>query len=303
MEKLLLFDLMNVVFRWHHVMEKKPLIVDGLNTSSIHGFLYTAFTLIHRYQPTYVAVCAEGGAEFRRKNHPEYKAHRPPKPPAIGVAEPIIEELCGVLGLHFVRLPGAEADDVIATYTAVAERRGIRTLICSADKDLSQLVSRNTVQLQPTCRGDGYLELDPEAVQQKWGVTPAQIPEVLALVGDAVDNVPGVTGIGEKGAKQLIQKYGTALAVYHNRQELPERQRNNLEHDRENLVLSRWLVEVRQDLETLLPVLSDLRWKMPELVQVEPSLDRYRLHTVKDLVRAHQPRTKGWKPELWEPPR
>ena len=297
-QAILLFDLMNVVFRWHHVMMKKPLMVDGLNTSAIHGFLYTVFTLVHRYHPTHVVVCGEGGAAFRRKHCPDYKAHRPPKPVEIGIAEPIIEELCEYLGLHFVRLPGAEADDVIATYATVAERQGIKAYICSADKDLSQLVSRGVIQLQPTCRGGGYLELDIEAVKAKWGVAPAQIPEVLALMGDAVDNVPGVTGIGEKGAKKLIQQYGTAMDTYCHRAELTERLRANLEKDKDNLVLSRWLVEVRRDLDGMLPVMSSLLWKMPMADDVSAKLDLYRLNIVKDLIRSYQPRSKGWKPEL-----
>ena len=297
-QSILLFDLANVMYRWHHVMAKKPLMVDGLNTSAIHGFLYTALTLLRRYHPQYVAVAGEGGAAFRRAQHPEYKANRPPEPAEIGIARPILQELCGVLGLHFVRVPGAEADDVIATYATEAAKRGIHTYICSADKDLSQLVSWECTQLQPTCRGDGYLELDMAAVHQKWGVPPVRIPEVLALMGDSVDNVPGVAGIGEKGAKELIQKYGTALEVYQHRAELPERRRRQLEADKDNLVLSRWLVEVRRDLADQLPPLHTLDWHMPVLEDVAAKLDLYRLTEVKRLLTQHQPRKEGWKQAL-----
>jgi DNA polymerase-1 len=299
--RLLLFDLMNVMFRWHHVMAKKPLVYNGVDTSAVHGFLYTALTLIQRYNPDYVAVCAEGGADFRRKNHPEYKAQRPPKPPAITLAEPIVEQLCRGLGLAFVRLQGAEADDVIATYASKGDGDGAHVWICSADKDLSQLVSPRVTQLQPTCRGSGYLELDVAAVEAKWGVAPKKIPEVLALMGDAVDNVPGITGIGEKGAKRLIQKYGTALEVFQRRAELPERLRHTLEAEREDLVLSRWLVEVQRDLYDLLPPLDDLHWEMPKLEQVGPLLDVFGLNVVKDLLASHQPAVKGWRPLLQVP--
>lgn len=285
MYKLLAFDMLSICYRWHHRLEKNPLMHQNINTSAIHGFFYTVFSMIRHYQPTHLAVCADSkGKTFRHAEYSEYKSGRSAKPEAMQIAEDVIERLCPILQLPFLRVEGAEADDVVGTIVRVAAAAGMRVYLVSADKDLGQLVRENVIQVQPSF-GEGFVELGVAEVCKKWNVDkPSDIVEVMALVGDDTDNVPGVKGIGPKNAGQLIRTYKTAISAYQHRNELTPAMERRLTDARDALAISRWLVEVRTDLEDFLPRLKDLVWKPVSVEVAAPYLDRFGLTRIKELL-------------------
>lgn len=282
---LLVCDLLNICFRWHHRFEKDPLMHKGINTSAIHGFFYTFFSMTQKYKPTHIAVCAESkGKNFREQEYADYKANRPDKPEAMRISEQIIESLCEAMKIPFLRIEGVEADDVIGTLVTVAEECGMRSYLISSDKDFGQLVTDNIIQVQPQF-GGGYKELDVKGVCDKWGIEdPRMVVEILALAGDTADNVPGVKGIGEKGASNLVSIYKTAGSVYQHRGELTPSLERKLTEAKDDLIKSRWLVEIRTDLDEFLPDFSDLLWNPPAVATVAEYLDHYGLNKIKELL-------------------
>jgi DNA polymerase-1 len=284
LDKLLAVDMLSIMYRWHHRLAKEPLMFEGVNTSAIHGFFFTVLTLALQYRPTHLVVGAESvGPTFRHRQFADYKSQRPPKPEEMRVAEAAVETLCGQLGIPLLRIEGVEADDVLGTAAVAAAKAGMRVYLLSSDKDFGQLVTENITQVQPQF-GGGYKELGPAEIRTKWGVDPEQVVEVLALEGDAVDNVPGVRGIGEKTARALVHEYGTAFAAYARRDEMRASLEAKLDSGRDALVLSRWLVEIRTDLATYLPPFAQLVWAPPTVNSAAPHLRRYGLNKVLNLV-------------------
>lgn len=287
MEKLLAFDAANLEYRWYHRMAKDPLMHNGIDTSVLHGFLYTLLSLASRYKPKYLVACLESrGKSFRHEKYAEYKAQRPPKPEGMQEAEDRVEELCKALNIPLLRIEGVEGDDVIGSVVRVAQEAGVHSYIVSGDKDFCQLVNANVTQVQPQFKG-GYKELDVPAVCEKWGIDqPGQVREILALWGDTSDNIPGVRGIGEKRSRDLIQEYGTAVNAFRHRGELTESLESKLTEDEQNLIISRWLVEIRQDLQSFID-LEKLRWQPTPLKDAAPALDKYGLTKIKELLKEY----------------
>lgn len=282
---LLAVDELSIMYRWYHRFKKQPLMHNGINTSAIHGFFYTVFSMVLQYKPTYLVVCAESkGDTFRHQKYGEYKANRDEKPEEMQIAEIAVEKLCAVLNVPFLRIEGVEADDVIGTVVTVAEEIGLKSYLISSDKDFGQLVTKNIIQVQPQF-GGGFKELDVDAICEKWNIAdPKMVVEILALMGDASDNVPGVKGIGEKTAAQLISTYKTASSAYQHRDELTPGLERKLTVGKDDLIISRWLVEIRTDLEEFLPPISELTWNAPEVEDVAEYLDHYGLNKIKELL-------------------
>ena len=257
----------------------------GINTSAIHGFFFTLFSMAQRYHPTHLVVCAESKKKtFRHTQYAEYKGQRSEKPDEMRIAERVVEELCEALKIPFLRIEGVEADDVVGTVVTAAVQAGMRAYMISSDKDFGQLVTDQITQIQPQF-GGGYKELDVAAIKKKWGVDdPRLVTEILALQGDTSDNIPGVKGIGPKGASTLINTYKTAISAYNHRNELTPSLERKLTAGKDDLILSRWLVEIRTDLEEFLPDMKELRWSPPNVVAVSPYLEQYGLHKIKELL-------------------
>jgi DNA polymerase-1 len=284
-QKLLVFDELSIMYRWHHRLEKEPLMHRGINTSAVHGFFYTLFSMARQYDPTHLAVCAESkGKTFRHRQYAGYKSSRSEKPDAMYIAEEIVEKLCKTLNVPFLRIEGVEADDVLGTLVTYAEQMGMHSYLVSSDKDFGQLVTDNITQIQPQF-GGGFKELGPKEVCEKWGVEdPKMVVEILALAGDKADDVPGVKGIGAKGASKLIANYKTAASAYQHRSELTPALERKLTLAKDDLIVSRWLVEIRTDLEEFLPPMSELVWAPPSVAQVAEHLDHYGLNKIKELL-------------------
>src|SRR3954465_4649176 len=189
----------------------------GLPTNAVYGFTTMLRKLYEDEEPEWVAISFDlPGATFRHTQYTEYKATRRRMDDDLAVQLPYVSRVCEVFGLPRLGLPRVEADDVIATLARQAVERGLKVVVVSGDKDLLQLVSDDVWVLNPGREGSGATLYDPKAVEEKVGVPPSKVVDVMALVGDAVDNVPGVPGIGDKGARDLIREFGSLEATLEN---------------------------------------------------------------------------------------
>jgi DNA polymerase-1 len=257
---LLLFDGNNLFYRSFFAIP--PLATRaGLPTNAVLGFANVLRKVLADEPPDFAAVTFDaGGRTVRHEKFPQYKANRPPTPDTLKQQMPYIRKLCAVLGLPILETPGVEADDLIGTLARRGAGEGCRVLIVSSDKDLLQLVNDDVTVIHPV----KYERLDREGVRKKFGVPPERVADVLALMGDHIDNIPGVPGIGEKGAGNLINEYGSLDALLARASEVRNRrQREALEQNAEGARLSKELVTIATDLEV--PVsLEDLRYRGPQ---------------------------------------
>ncbi len=213
-ETLFLADAMALAYRAFFSMKNATLSApDGTDTRTLYGFSTALLKLLEDEQPEHIAVVfdAIGGAPtFRDKLYDDYKGHRPPMPPEIKSNIPLVKRLCRAFDIPVLEVEGVEADDVIGTLARRAEDEGVDTVIFSADKDFRQLLSDRVSMLRPPYMGEVFNRETPETFREKYGgLEPAQFIDLLALIGDSADNVPGVPGIGEKTAIKLIEEHGT----------------------------------------------------------------------------------------------
>lgn len=213
-ETLFLADAMALAYRAFFSMKNAALNApDGMDTRTLYGFATALLKLLEDEQPEHIAVVFDkiGGAPtFRDKLYDDYKGHRPPMPSEIKQNIPLLKRLCRAFDIPVLEVEGVEADDVIGTLATRAEDEGVDTVIFSADKDFRQLLSDRVSMLRPPYMGEVFNRETPETFREKYGgLEPSQFIDLLALIGDSADNVPGVPGIGEKTAIKLIEEHGT----------------------------------------------------------------------------------------------
>jgi DNA polymerase I len=228
----------------------------GLPTGATYGFTTMLRKLYEDEEPPFVGISFDlPGPTFRHEAYALYKAHRPRMDDDLAVQLPYVRRVCDGFRLPVVDAAGFEADDVIATLTRQALDAGLEVVVVSGDKDLLQLVGGRVTVLNPGREGAGATLYDSKGVEDKFGVPPERVVDVLALVGDAVDNVPGVAGIGDKGARDLIREFGSLESVLENVDRVKRAAyREGLKNHREDAVLSKELVTLRTDV----PVRLDL---------------------------------------------
>jgi DNA polymerase-1 len=228
----------------------------GLPTNATYGFTTMLRKLFQDEKPSRAAIAFDlPGKTFRHEEYPDYKAHRPKMDDDLIVQIPYIRRVCEAFRLPIVEVPGFEADDVLATLARQAVAAGYRVVIVSNDKDLLQLVSSDVEVLSPGREGTPAVHYDARTVEEKFGVPPERVIDVLALVGDASDNVPGVPGIGDKGARDLVREFGSLEAVLTGADHVKRAAyRDGLKNHRETALLSKRLVTLRDDA----PVALDL---------------------------------------------
>ena len=237
----------------------------GLPTNATYGFTTMLRKLLEDEKPEHMAVVFDPpGKTFRHAEFSGYKANRPPMDKDLALQLPYIRRVCEALRMPVIEVQGFEADDVIATLARQAVERGIDVVVVSADKDLLQLVQDRVRVLNPGREGSGSTSFDRRAVEEKWGVPPERIVDVLALVGDAVDNIPGVAGIGDKGARDLVREFGTVEAVLDNADKVKRAAyREGLKAQRAEALLSKQLATLRRDVPVALD-LDALRFVGPD---------------------------------------
>lgn len=249
-KKLYILDGYSVIYRSYFAHITAPLTdKEGKNISAYFGFFSTLFSLMSNYQMDYLAVTMdEKEPTFRHKLYPEYKANRQKAPDDLHAQVQPIKDTLQKMGIAILSRPGYEADDVIASLTKKASAVGIESIMVTGDKDLCQLIGDHVYALRPPKKGENkYTLFSPKEVKEAYGVEPKQIVDYLAILGDASDNVPGIRGLGEKGAVKLLTEYLTFDGIYRHLDSLAPGMRKKLQEGKESGELSRELVRLSFD--------------------------------------------------------
>ncbi|MBO4907102.1 MAG: DNA polymerase I [Bacteroidaceae bacterium] len=245
--KLFLLDAYALIYRAYYGLIKNPRINSrGENTSAVFGFIRTLDEVLAKEQPTHIAVAFDPhGGTFRHKRYPDYKAQREQTPEAIRFGVPIIKQLLQAYRIPVIEVEGYEADDVIGTLAAQADAQGIDTYMMTPDKDYGQLVTEHVRMFRPRSMGPGFEVMGPEDVCKKWGIERTeQVVDMLGLMGDASDNIPGCPGVGEKTAATLIQQFGSIENLLQHTDQLKGALQRKVVEGEEQIRLSRWLAEI-----------------------------------------------------------
>ncbi len=249
--RLFLLDAYALIYRAYYALIRTPRVTSaGFNTSAIFGFCNTLDEILRKENPTHIAVCFDppGGMTFRHEEYPEYKAQRDKQPEDITASIPYIKEILAAFRIPVIEVPGYEADDVIGTLSRMAEREGFMTYMMTPDKDYGQLVTDRVFMYRPAMRGEGFEVRGPEEVCRRYGISsPRQIIDLLALEGDASDNVPGCPGVGEKTAAKLIGEWGSVENLLAHAAELKGAVGKKVTANIDQIRMSKWLVTINTD--------------------------------------------------------
>jgi DNA polymerase-1 len=250
MKKLFLLDGMALMYRAHFALSKNPRFTSGgLNTSAVMGFTNTLLDVIRKENPTHMAVVFDTDAPTERHtDFVHYKAHRQAMPEDLSQAMPYVIKLILGFNIPVITSDGYEADDIIGTLAKKAEQRGYQVYCMTPDKDFAQLVSPNIFVYKPSRMGSDIEIMGVKEVREKWEIDDVcQVIDILGLWGDAVDNIPGIPGIGEKTAKLLIKQYGSVENIIKNSHELKGKLRENVENFAEQGIMSKKLATILLD--------------------------------------------------------
>jgi len=249
-KKLFLLDAMALIYRSYFALSRNPRMTSyGLNTSAIVGFANTLYDVLKNENPSHIAVAFDTQAPtFRHVEYVDYKANREEMPEDIALALPFIKKLIGAFNIPILAIDGYEADDIIGALAKKAEENGFFTYMMTPDKDFGQLVSENILIYKPARMGNKPEILGVKEVCTKFGISkPEQVIDILGLQGDASDNIPGVPGIGEKRAKELIGEFGSVENLLQNTDKLKGKLKENVENNVEKAITSKRLATINLD--------------------------------------------------------
>ncbi len=250
MKKLFLLDAMALIYRAHFAFIRTPRINSkDINTSAVFGFTNVLLDIMKKDQPTHLAIVYDTGAPtFRHEQYSEYKAGRQETPEDITIAIPYIHKMADAFGIPNISLDGYEADDLIGTLAKKAAREGYLVYMMTPDKDYGQLVEENILQLKPAYAQKPAEVYGIKEIQEKWGIeTPLQVIDILALMGDSIDNIPGVPGVGEKTAAKLIKEYGSVENLIFNIDKLSGKLKESIMANMADLKMSKELATIKID--------------------------------------------------------
>ena len=286
MKKLILIDGHALMFRMYYAFLRRPMINSkGVDTSVLFGFTKYMLELINKEQPTHLAVAFDPPCKtFRHEFYPEYKANRSAAPEVIKES---LEPLCNIvkaLNIPVLMYEGFEADDVIGSVAKQWSQKGFTVVMVSPDKDLGQLIDDNIFQFKPGKSGAENEILGKKEICEKFSIeNPLQIIDILAIWGDASDNVPGVRGIGEVGAKKLVSQFGSVENIIANADKLPAKQKQSILDSIESLKTSKFLVTIRTDIEMNLTE-EDLRVSFTNSSKAKELLKEYECFSLVSLI-------------------
>lgn len=249
-KRLFLLDAYALIFRAYYALIKMPRLTQGgFNTSAIFGFVNTLEEVLRKEKPTHIAVCFDPvGPTFRSEADASYKAQREATPEDIRQSVPIIKEIISAYNIPILEVEGFEADDVIGTMAKRAEKEGYTVYMMTPDKDFGQLVSRDVLQYKPAYRGQDFELRGEEEVCARYGLQrPSQVIDLLALMGDKIDNIPGCPGVGEKTAVKLIQDFGSVDELLKRTDELKGALKKKIEENADQIRESYFLATIRTD--------------------------------------------------------
>jgi DNA polymerase-1 len=246
-KKLFLLDAYALIFRSYYAFIKNPRMTSkGLNTSAIFGFLLTLEEVLQKQKPTHIAVVFDTPTPtFRHEMYKEYKANRDATPEDIIKAVPFIKRLIEAYRIPVIDCPGYEADDVIGTLSRKASEKGFVTYMMTPDKDFAQLVTQNILMFKPSRSGNESVSWGVEDIKREFGVErPEQVIDILGLMGDSADNIPGAPGIGPKTAMKLISEFGSVEEVLKNSDKLKGKIKEIIENNKDKIELSKKLATI-----------------------------------------------------------
>ena len=249
MKKLFLIDAYAIIYRAYYAFIRAPRVNSkGLNTSAIYGFVNTLEDVLKREKPTHIAVAFDPkGKTFRHEAYELYKAQRESTPEDIRLAVPIIKKLVEAYNIPVIEVPGFEADDVIGTMAKQAEQAGFEVYMLTPDKDYGQLVSEHVFMYRPKHSG-GFEVMGPDEVKAKYGLdSHEQVIDLLGLMGDASDNIPGCPGVGEVTAVKLLKEFGSIDILLSRTEELKGALKTKVENNKKLIVFSRFLATIKTD--------------------------------------------------------
>jgi len=250
MKKLFLLDGMALIYRAHFALSKTPRFTStGLNTSAVMGFANTLLEVINKEKPSHIAVVFDTNAPTERHiDFEAYKAHRQAMPEDLATALPYVVKLIEGFGIPVITKDGFEADDIIGTLAKEGEKHGFEVYCMTPDKDFAQLVSENIYIYKPSRMGNGVEIMGVKEVLEKWEIENVkQVIDILGLWGDAVDNIPGIPGVGEKTSKILVKQYGSVENIIANAHELKGKMRENVQMYAEQGMISKKLATIILD--------------------------------------------------------
>ena len=269
MDKLFLLDAYALIFRAYYAMIRSPRYNSkGMNTSAVFGFVNTLDEVLKKENPTHIGIAFDpSGKTFRHEIYPQYKAQREETPEDIRKAVPYIKEIIKAYRIPILEVAGFEADDVIGTLSKKADEKGVFCYMMTPDKDYAQLVSDRVSIYRPRLGDKADEILTPEKVCQKYGLSyPTQMIDLLGLMGDASDNIPGCPGVGEKTAQKLIEQFGSIEGLLARTDELKGALKVKVTENVEQIRLSRFLATIKRDVP--------IELNLEELKREEPDLDK-----------------------------
>ena len=265
MDKLFLLDAYALIYRAYYALIKNPRINSkGFNTSAVLGFVNTLEDVLKKEKPTHIGVAFDpSGPTFRHEAYEQYKAQREETPEVIRLSVPIIKDIIRAYRIPILEVPGFEADDVIGTLATEAGKQGIKTFMMTPDKDYGQLVSENVFMYRPKYGDKEFEVMGVEEVKAKFNIeSPLQVIDMLGLMGDSSDNIPGCPGVGEKTAQKLIAQFGSIENLLSHSGELKGALKTKVETNKEMIEFSKFLATIKTDVPIALDM-EDLKREAP----------------------------------------
>ena len=297
--RLFLLDAYALIFRGYYAFIKNPRInSQGVDTSAIFGFMNSLLDVIRRERPDHLAVCFDkGGSVARTELFTDYKANRDETPEAIRIAVPYIQSILKDMHIPVIEKEGFEADDIIGTLAKQAEKEGFQTYMVTPDKDFAQLVSDNIFMYRPARMGNGIEIWGIPEVQAKFEVDhPEQVIDYLGMMGDAVDNIPGLPGVGDKTAKKFIKAYGSMEGLLAHTHELKGKMKEKVEANKELGLLSKTLATILLDVPVTFDAM-DYALSPPDFAAVEKTFDELEFRRMKEnLLKLFNQNTENTPP-------
>ena len=283
MAKLFLLDAYALIYRSYYAFIRNPRINSkGLNTSAIMGFCNTLHEVLTKEKPDYIGVAFDHGKTFRHEAYPPYKAQREETPEDIKLSVPIIKDILKGYKIPILQVDGYEADDVIGTIATKAGADGIETYMLTPDKDYGQLIKPNVFMYRPR-HGGGYDIIGEKEVEAKYGIhTPAQVIDLLALMGDSADNFPGCPGVGEKTAVKLINQFGSVSNLLANTTQLKGKMKEKVEGAADDIKMSYFLATIKTDVPMGDLTLDQLKVEDPDTEKLDKIFTELEFKTLKD---------------------
>ncbi len=293
MEKLFLLDAYALIYRAYYAFIKNPRINSkGFNTSAIMGFVNTLEDVLKKENPTYIGIAFDpAGPTFRHEAYEQYKAQREETPEAIRLSVPIIKDIIRAYRIPILEVMGYEADDVIGTLATEAGKRGITTYMMTPDKDYGQLVSDHVFMYRPKYGDKEFEVMGVKEVKEKFNIeSPAQVIDMLGLMGDTADNIPGCPGVGEKTAQKLIAEFGSIENLLSNTDKLKGSIKTKVETNKEQISFSKFLATIKTDVPINLNM-EELKREEPDEEELRKIFEELEFRTLLDRVLKNEKKT------------